>query len=574
LLLLLLRFCSCSSQERFVIKNHEDINGTTEIAINDSPELIVHDNKEDIDYTYPDVEFHLDPNSDMIGGLSLSATTGVISGTSITPIDASNVIIAAKFKSQHLLNLLHESSNNVKEPTCRIKIEISEPEENRFEIYNFNQVSGEVGTALTPTNELRTTTNHMVEGGSPDLIVPQSDCIYGISPDISTYGLSFNTATGVISGTPTLGTPSEGVLLTVTVTSTNPLYIGVTPGSDQKHLFIIDSTPTPIELDITGFSDYFFYTGTSYTSGNVLTTKANPGNFTVSDAVYSITPNNLASYGLSFNSSTGEVTGTPTADLSETEYTVSVTSSTYSTCDSNDITFSIIIQTQVISIDCNFTITDTSGNNPVTYDITSITEFNKFCNDGSGGHVNITVEGHTFRKDQLIGINLPTDGMIGGSPLTTIPNNFLYYCTKFVNPFIIPNTVTTIGNYFMYYCQLYNEPITFPVAIASLGNSFMNGCNAFNKPITIPTTIGNAIPHNFLSSQNFNQPISIPSNFTRIGANFLSFCTSFDQSMIIPNTVTHIDPGLMQGCSSFNSTFTLPTTVDSFTHLFDLFPCN
>lgn len=128
-----------------------------------------------------------------------------------------------------------------------------------------------------------------------------------ISPSLSGTGLTLNTATGVISGTP-LATSD----VTYTLTATTPT------GTSVSNIVL--------ELRINP------YPAMTYTSpplgyvGFALGLHGPSPNFPVTS--YSLTPALPGGSGLTFNTSTGLLTGTPAATLSSTTYTVAVTSAT------------------------------------------------------------------------------------------------------------------------------------------------------------------------------------------------------------------------------------------------------
>jgi hypothetical protein len=137
---------------------------------------------------------------------------------------------------------------------------------------------------------------------------------YSISPSLPT-GLSFNTISGVISGTPTVISSTASY----TVTATN------SGGSTTFDVVITVNDITPDTL--------------SYPSPNVFTKNSVIASLfpTILGTVinYSISPS-LPS-GLSFNTITGEISGTPTVISSTTSYTVTATNSGGST------TFDVVI---------------------------------------------------------------------------------------------------------------------------------------------------------------------------------------------------------------------------------------
>jgi hypothetical protein len=123
---------------------------------------------------------------------------------------------------------------------------------------------------------------------------------YSISPGLP-LGLSFNTSTGVISGTPLIISATT----TYTITATNAGGSG--------------STTVNLKVDLLGPTIAYAPTTNTYTVGSAISTWA-PTVLTGTPTSYSISPGLPA--GLSFNTSTGAITGTPTATSPTTTYTV------------------------------------------------------------------------------------------------------------------------------------------------------------------------------------------------------------------------------------------------------------
>src|ERR1700754_4683519 len=114
---------------------------------------------------------------------------------------------------------------------------------------------------------------------------------YSISPGLP-LGLSFNTSTGVISGTPLLVSGTT----TYTITATN---LGGT-----------GSTTVILRVDLLGPTIVYIPATNTYTVGTPISTLS-PTVLTGAPTSYSISAPLPA--GLSFNTSTGVITGTPTA---------------------------------------------------------------------------------------------------------------------------------------------------------------------------------------------------------------------------------------------------------------------
>ena len=124
---------------------------------------------------------------------------------------------------------------------------------------------------------------------------------WSVNPSLPT-GLSIDAATGTISGTPTVITPSA----TYTITATN------SGGSDSITitLEVNDVIPSEVEYDPSSFVE---------TKGSPMTaaTPSAEGGSVTSWEIHPTLPT-----GLSIDSSTGEISGTPTVLSTLTTYTV------------------------------------------------------------------------------------------------------------------------------------------------------------------------------------------------------------------------------------------------------------
>ena len=164
---------------------------------------------------------------------------------------------------------------------------------------------------VAPSIVANPTTQNVTVGSPIDTITITSNgggtvVSYSISPDIAN-GLSFNTATGTISGTPLVVTGSTSY----TITATN------SGGTDMATIAITvnDVAPSivanPTTQNVTVGSPIETITITSNGGGTVVS--------------YSISPD--IANGLSFNTTTGTISGTPLVVTGSTSYTITATNS-------------------------------------------------------------------------------------------------------------------------------------------------------------------------------------------------------------------------------------------------------
>ena len=224
-------------------------------------------------------------------GLALNTTTGVVSGTpTAVTATASYTVTATNTAGSTTASLTITVNAAVVAPTGLT--------------YSTNPAVYTNGVAITPNTPSSS-------GGAV--------ASYSVSPPLPA-GLVLNTATGVVSGTPTAVTATASY----TVTATN------TAGSTTASLTITVNAAVVAPTGLT-----YSTNPAVYTNGVAITpnTPSSGGGAVVS---YSVNPALPA--GLALNTTTGVVSGTPTAVTATASYTVTATNTAGSTTASLTIT--------------------------------------------------------------------------------------------------------------------------------------------------------------------------------------------------------------------------------------------
>ncbi len=283
-------------------------------------------------------------------GLSLNTSTGVISGTPTAASPAANYTVTAQ--------------NSCGSSTKVINITVNRTPSITYSTNPATYCAGVLITNNTPTNS----------GG------PVTS--YSVSPALPA-GLSLNAATGVISGTPT--TTNGVATTTYTVTASNSC------GSATVGVVITISPAAPTALNYTT-------TNPSYCVGTAIPAN-NPSNTGGAPSSYSVSPALPA--GLTLNTSTGVITGTPTAITAAGNYTVTATNSCGST-------------TKVINITVNQAPSITYSTNPATYCAGVLITNNTPTNSGG------PVTSYSVSPALPAGLSLSAaSGVISGTPTAT-----------------------------------------------------------------------------------------------------------------------------------------------------------
>ena len=248
-------------------------------------------------------------------GLTFSTTDGSISGTPTELSTSTTYTVTA--------------SNTGGSDTATVTITVNDviPSSLDYDPDSFELTNGTAMTSVTPT----------VSGG--DVVT------WSISPSLPS-GLSFDTSDGSISGTPT--TLSTNTTYTITATNTG--------GSDTATITITVNAVIPSSLDY----DPDTFTLTNGTAMTSVTPSVSGGAVTS----WSISP--TLSAGLSFDTSDGTISGTPTALSTSTTYTITATNTGGSDTATVTITVNAIIPSSLDYDPASFTLTNGTAMTSVT----------------------------------------------------------------------------------------------------------------------------------------------------------------------------------------------------------------
>ncbi len=215
-------------------------------------------------------------------GMSLNSTTGVISGTPAA--------------AQAALNYMITASNSSGSTTISLNLAITAA------LLAPTNLSYSNNSAAYPLNTAINYNSPTSSGGSPTF--------YSVNPGLP-LGLMLNSMTGVISGTPTVAQAATNY----TITASN------STGSTTKVVNISVILESPRNL-IYANSPVIYMTNTAITDNLPSFSGGTPTSYTVNPSL---------PLGLSLNSMTGVISGSPTVAQAATDYTISASNTNGST---------------------------------------------------------------------------------------------------------------------------------------------------------------------------------------------------------------------------------------------------
>jgi hypothetical protein len=379
--------------------------------------------------------------------------------------------------------------------------------------------SGVVGTAFT---------NSLIATPSATLGFTQTG---GTLP----LGLSFNATTGAITGN-----PSSAGTYTITVYGSN----GAGPGSAATITFNITLPPVPVVTAST-------FTGTVGTAfSNTIVATNSPTSYAYTGVLPA---------GLSFNTTTGAITGTPTAAASST---ISVTATNAGgTSSAATITFNITTLpvpvltgnlTLTAAANSSFTYSLNATNSPTSYTITSgsLPPGMSLNNPSFGtlGFLPNTVGTYTFTM---------TATNAGG---TSAPATFTITITT-APPIVTTASPTgTTGTAFTYTISATNSPTSYAVASGTLPTGL--SLNTTTGVISgTPTVSGSySVTVTATNAGGTSAPVTLSFTITGPEINLQGNAVSIVDGDTTPSTTDFTDFGNVVLGTNFTRTFTIQNT--------------
>jgi hypothetical protein len=359
------------------------------------------------------------------GGLAFSTSTGAISGTPATPLALTTFTVTATDGA---------GATSSKTFTLRINGPLTTTQA-------IASRSGTIGTAMAAFVPVT------AAGGT----TPYTFAL--TPPGTLPAGLTFSTSTGQISGTPTatLATTTFTVTVTDGASGTSAKTFDLTVNSALTTTQAVPSTTGVVNTPITPFTPVTAAGGTT------------PYAFALTGTLPS---------GVAFNTSTGQITGTPTAVRATTTYTVTVTDAASAT---SSKTFTLTVNAALTTTQVVPTRTGTVN--------TAIAAFTPVTTTGGVPPYSFALSGGTLPTGMTL--NTAT-GSISGTPTTTLA------ATSFTVTVTDAATATSSKTFSL----TVNPPLVATQAIASR----VGTVGAAIPPFTPVTASGGTAPYAFAIS--------------------------------------------------------------------------
>ena len=291
---------------------------------------------------------------------------------------------------------------------------------------------------------------------------------YSISPDLPS-GLSIDTATGTISGTPTVTSDSRIYKITATNDAGSDdtyLSMSVQPGLSAPDISVNHSMLT-------------FTVGIAITTNPIIITNSGGA----SDAGFSILRANgqtlSTATGLSYNHLTGAIYGTPTRAVSAEIYTIRASN----VGGSSEVTITVTVNAAVVAPDISVS--------PVSQNATRGIVINPFVITNSGG-----IAIYTISPPLLDGLSIdPNTGAVSGTPTMSSDGMALNYTITATNAAGFDSAQLVL-----FVRQEELAPPAPDISVSPSMLTFTVGTAVTTNPITITNSGGVADSHTILDA--------------------------------------------------------------------------
>ena len=316
-------------------------------------------------------------------------------------------------------------------------------------------------------------------------------------------GLSLNTSTGLITGTPSVTGGSAENFQTAQLSATNSL------GTGNLNLYftlqqrpVVTSSLTPLFYDI----------------GSPIT----PYTITASKSPVSFTATPLSA-GLSLDSNTGIISGTPTTPAPVILTSLTATNAALTSSPAS-LPIGIVVPETVFT----YSNGTTSSVNTATINSSSYSPSLTLTGVAFGSSAT-SISDYAFQNQA--GINSLI--FSANSSITSIGLYAFEGCSSIAGALNFPNGLTSIGDWAFHNCFSLTS-VTIPNSVTTLGDFVFNACTGLTS-----VTLGNSV--------------------TSMSAGLFYNCISLT-NVTIPNSVTSID-GYAFGNTNLIGTFTIPNSV-------------